>query len=114
MINMTPEFEIVAEASDGVEAVEMAHLTRPDVIVMDVTMPLMDGVEATRRITTELPDIRVIGFSFHEEEDMGKTMRDAGAQAYLNKSGPMEDLLMAMGGVSAPMSQSKSQVGQTE
>ncbi|MFA9477755.1 response regulator [Phycisphaerales bacterium AB-hyl4] len=96
LITEAPDFEVIAEAGDGVEAVEMAHEHRPDVIVMDVTMPRMDGVEATRRIAEELPDIRIIGLSLHAEEDMAQRMRNAGAHAYLNKSGPMEELLAAM------------------
>ncbi|MEX2386683.1 MAG: response regulator transcription factor [Phycisphaeraceae bacterium] len=96
MIAEAPGFEVVAEAGDGAEAVELAAEHSPDVIVMDVTMPRMDGVEATRRISREMPGVRIIGLSIHAEEDMAQRMRDAGAVAYLNKTGPMEELLAAM------------------
>lgn len=96
MIAEAPDFEVVAEAGDGVEALELAAEHRPDVIVMDVTMPRMDGMEATRRITRELPGTRIIGLSIHAEQDMAQRMRDAGAEAYLSKAGPMDELLAAM------------------
>ena len=96
MINETSDFEVVAEADDGVEAVELAALHRPNLIVMDVTMPRLDGVEATRRIVRALLGTRIIGLSLHAEEDMARRMRDAGASAYLNKAGPADELLAAM------------------
>lgn len=80
------KIELVGEACDGWEAVEMAGKLRPDVIVMDVSMPRLDGVEAMRRIRAELPESRVIGLSMHESDDMAETMRGAGAVAYLHKS----------------------------
>lgn len=98
MIDEAPDFEVVAQAGDGVEAVELAADYRPDVITMDVTMPRLDGVEATRRIAQMLPGVRIIGLSLHAEEDMAQRMRDAGAESYLNKAGPIEDLLAAMRG----------------
>jgi PAS domain S-box-containing protein len=88
-----PEIDLVAEASDGQEAVETALRLRPDVVLMDVTMPRMDGVEATRRITAALPAVSVIGLSMHEGEDMARAMRDAGARAYLSKSEAAETLV---------------------
>ena len=81
------DLEVVAEAADGVMAVDMARQLRPDVVVMDVNMPRMNGVEATRQITAELPHIAVIGLSMHDDEKIAKAMRDAGAAAYLSKGG---------------------------
>jgi PAS domain S-box-containing protein len=88
--------EVVGQAQDGLEALEMAHSLRPDVVVMDVSMPRLDGVEATRRLKAEFSCINVIGLSMHEESDMAQSMCNAGAVAYLNKGGPSEKLIEAI------------------
>ena len=88
--------EVVGAASDGQEAIELARSTRPHVILMDVTMPGVDGVQATRQITSEISKVAVIGLSMHEEEDMAKAMRAAGAAAYLSKGGASEELIAAI------------------
>jgi CheY-like chemotaxis protein len=87
------DIEIVAEASDGVEALEIAGTVHPDVVLMDFSMPRMDGVEATRRIRAELPHIQVIGLSMYDEADRAAAMIDAGAAAYLSKSGSADVLI---------------------
>jgi CheY-like chemotaxis protein len=90
------DIELVGEASDGETAVELAQRTRPDVIVMDIAMPQLNGVEATRRILGELPQTRVIGLSMHEREDMEIAMREAGAAAYLPKADTTDTLIDAI------------------
>lgn len=95
-----PDIELVGQAGDGLAAVEMALRTRPDVVLMDITMPRMNGIDATRRITTELPGVRVIGLSMHEKQDMAEAMREAGAEAYLPKGGSSETLIAAIRGIS--------------
>jgi signal transduction histidine kinase/ActR/RegA family two-component response regulator len=89
---------VVAEASDGMMAVQMVERLDVDVVVMDVTMPRMTGVEATRRIHASHPHIRVIGLSMHEEVDMAQAMLKAGAVAYLPKGGPVERLISCIRG----------------
>lgn len=91
-----PDTEIVGQASDGVEAVEMTRRLKPDVIVMDVSMPRMTGIEATRCIHAESPEIRIVGLSMHEPDEMAALMREAGACAYVNKTGPIEELLRVL------------------
>ena len=91
-----PDMRVVAEASNGVEAVELSRRVFADVVVMDVSMPVMSGVEATRRITDLVPHLRVIGLSMHEQESMASEMRQAGAAAYLTKDGPPEALMAAI------------------
>jgi CheY-like chemotaxis protein/GNAT superfamily N-acetyltransferase len=90
------DVEVVGEARDGQEAVKMALEIKPDVVLMDITMPRMDGIEATRRITSQLPRVRVVGLSMHEEEEAATAMRAAGAQAYLCKSQPSDAILAAV------------------
>ena len=74
----------------------MALQLRPDVILMDVSMPRMDGIEATRRIKEAAPEIRIIGLSMHEKGDMESSMRNAGADHYLDKTAATEDLIAAI------------------
>ena len=93
------DLEVVGQAEDGQAAVEMAHALRPDVVVMDVSMPRLNGIEATRHITAALPGVRVIGLSMHEEADIAAQMREAGATCYLVKDGPSAALLAAIRGV---------------
>jgi PAS domain S-box-containing protein len=88
-----PRLEVVGEASDGAEAVERAHALQPDVVLMDFSMPGMNGVEATRRITGELPHVKVIGLSMYDEADRARAMLDAGAVAYVSKNGKARALI---------------------
>ena len=96
LLNAETDIEVIAQAHDGAEAVELALELRPDVVVMDVTMPEMDGVEATARIKAQLPDVHVIGLSMHDEMDVAKKMCDAGATTYLTKGGPAASLTAAI------------------
>ncbi len=93
LIENEPDMEVVAEASNGQEAVELAAKLLPDVILMDLSMPKLNGVEATRIIHAERPDIRIIGLSMFDEDDRSKAMRDAGAVNYVTKSGPAKKLV---------------------
>jgi two-component system CheB/CheR fusion protein len=84
---------VVGEAADGAEAVERAHELKPDVILMDINMPRMNGIEATRKLAGKLPHTRIIGLSVNSREDMAESMHKAGAAAYLPKGGPSAELL---------------------
>ncbi len=78
-------FSIVGEAADGAQAVELAHRLQPDVVLMDVTMPELDGVGATREIRSALPDVRVVMLTMHADEDVLASAIRAGASGYLVK-----------------------------
>jgi DNA-binding NarL/FixJ family response regulator len=78
-------FDVVGEAGDGQEAIHLAVALRPDLVLMDVTMPVLDGIEATRRLRHSVPEARVVILTMHgEEETVGQALR-AGAVAYLLK-----------------------------
>ncbi|NLG48581.1 MAG: response regulator [Chloroflexi bacterium] len=91
-----PGIELVGQASDGHEAVELARSMRPNVVLMDVSMPGMDGVEATRLILAELPDVQVIGLSMYEGTEMEARMRKAGAVDYMSKVDDQVALIRAV------------------
>ena len=86
----------MGEASQGRAAVELSHQLRPDVVIMDVSMPGMGGVEATRAIRRALPQVQVIGVSMFEEADGGEAKRQAGAVNYLNKQDLCDSLIPAI------------------
>ena len=90
------DITVVGEAGDGLEAIEQARILQPDVIIMDINMPRMNGIEATKAIHGEMPHIKVIGLSVHSSDGMEAKMRRAGAIAYLDKSGPGDDLIAAI------------------
>jgi CheY-like chemotaxis protein len=102
LLREEPGIEVVAEASDGQTAVEMVRQFLPDVVTMDISMPGMDGIEATRIIHSELPGIKVFGLSMFEEEQRAKAMLEAGAVACLRKSGPIDELVAAVRACAEP------------
>jgi PAS domain S-box-containing protein len=93
MIDPQNDLHVVGEADTGPRAVELAGEYVPDVVVMDVSLPGMNGVEATRRIKANWPDTRVIGLSIYEEPSLAEEMRQAGAECFLPKSGAGDILL---------------------
>ena len=87
---------VIGEAADGEQAVEQARLLQPDVIIMDITMPRLNGIEATRRILDELPETRVIALSIHAEKRFVEEMLHAGSAGYLLKDSVPEELVRAI------------------
>jgi CheY-like chemotaxis protein len=96
LLRLEPDLEIVAEADNGEQALKMAHQHKPDVVVTDVSMPGMGGIELTRRLILELPGIKVIGLSMYIDKTVAAAMREAGATGYLTKGGLSEDLIAAI------------------
>ena len=100
MLERQQYIEIVGEASSGVEAIELATRLQPDVVLMDVSMPDMDGVEATRKIKEQAPGINVLALTVHEEEAYFFEMLAAGASGYVPKRASPQILLTAISIVS--------------
>lgn len=96
LLQFESDIEIIGEAENGQRALELARELHPDVVVMDVNMPVMNGIDATRILMKEMPYTRIIALSMHMDGEAAKAIRDAGAVAYLTKGGPSEDLVEAI------------------
>ena len=96
MIETERDLEVVGEAYDGRTTVQLAREKIPDVVIMDVSMPGLNGVEATEQIVRETPGIKVIALSMHEEKRFVKGMLKAGASGYLLKECPFEEVVTAI------------------
>jgi DNA-binding NarL/FixJ family response regulator len=101
LLEESGECRVVAEAADGLEAVERAVATRPDVAVVDLTMPRLSGLEAVRRIHDELPTTRILVLTVHEEEEYVLPIVRAGAAGYLVKDSAVSELLAAVKALAA-------------
>ncbi|MGA2195167.1 MAG: response regulator transcription factor [Bryobacteraceae bacterium] len=96
ILSAQPDMEIVGEAGNGREAVDLAAALRPDVVVMDVAMPELNGIEATRRLTAANPHARVLALSMHKDSVYVREILRAGARGYLLKDSGPADLLAAV------------------
>lgn len=96
ILGAQPDMEIVGEAGNGREAARMAEELRPDIVVMDVAMPELNGIEATRRLTASVPHTRVVALSMHKDSVYVREILRAGARGYLLKDSPAADLLSAV------------------
>jgi DNA-binding NarL/FixJ family response regulator len=100
MLNSSDEVEVVAEAGDGAEAMRRALETKPDVAVLDVSMPRLNGIEAARRIHEALPQTRILVLTMHDEEEYVVRMVRAGASGYILKDGLVSELIAGILAVS--------------
>jgi DNA-binding NarL/FixJ family response regulator len=98
-----PGIKVVGEAANGREALELARLIQPAVIIMDVSMPEMNGIEATRRIKAEMPQIRVIGLSMHDDGQITQDMLEAGAEIMVSKTASAAEIIKVIYGTAEKM-----------
>ncbi|HSR36090.1 MAG TPA: response regulator transcription factor [Desulfurivibrionaceae bacterium] len=91
-----PEITVAGEAENGQEALAKAKELRPDVIIMDITMPVMDGIEATRRIVADNPAANILALTVHEDKQFFCSMLAAGARGYISKQAASQDLVAAI------------------
>jgi len=96
MLHNHPEIHVAGQASNGLEAVERALELSPNVVLMDVSMPGLNGVEATRMIKTQRPEVRIIGLSMYGDDQIVQKMQQAGAEGFMNKSVSSDELLQAI------------------
>jgi two-component system response regulator NreC len=96
MLNAQPDMEVVGEAHDGRQAIQEAHRLQPDVILMDITMPDINGIEATRQIKKLLPSIKVLILTMHEHDEYVFQALRAGASGYILKEAADTELISAL------------------
>jgi len=96
LIGAQPDMEVVGEAKNGREAAEVTRQLKPDVVVMDISMPELNGIEGTRQICDELPQTKVLALSMHKDSVYVREILRAGARGYLLKDSEDDDLLKAI------------------
>lgn len=96
MLKKETDVALVAEAADGRELVEIVETLKPDVVITDIKMPLMDGIQATRAILKKLPDTGIIAFTLYDEDNLIIDMLEAGARGYLTKTATKPEVLEAI------------------
>ncbi len=101
LLELEPDFEVVGEAATGVEAIEVAGRVHPDVAIVDIGMPEMNGIEATRQIKARWPDINVLVLTAYDDDEYVFAFVEAGAAGYLLKDVPAEEVIRAVRAVHA-------------
>jgi DNA-binding NarL/FixJ family response regulator len=96
LLEKQPQMEVVADTDDGRKAVELVRQFSPDIVIMDVTMPGLNGIEATRLITAESPEVKVIALSIHSQRRFVADMLSAGAAGYILKECLFDELVQAI------------------
>lgn len=101
LLQHEPDFEIVGQAGDGLEAVRMAHESRPDIVIMDVRMPVLSGIDAMRELQREMPKVRVLVLTAYDDDQYVFSLLQAGASGYLLKTAPASELIRSIRQVQA-------------
>ena len=98
LLKLEPDMQVVGTAGDGASAVELVAQKRPDMVLMDLKMPVMNGVEATRRIRAQFPEIKVLVLTTYADDEWVFDAIQAGASSYLLKDTPRDDVIRAIRG----------------
>jgi len=101
LLNKQPEMEVIADTDDGRKAIELVRELLPNIVIMDITMPGLNGIEATRQIIAEFPDVKVIALSIHSKRRYVADMLSAGATGYILKECLFDELVQAIKAVAA-------------
>ena len=101
LLEKQPEMEVIADTDDGRKARELVRELSPEIVIMDITMPGLNGIEATRQITAEFPDVKVIALSIHSKRRYVADMLSAGATGYILKECLFDELVQAIKAVAA-------------
>jgi DNA-binding NarL/FixJ family response regulator len=96
LLSLSDDIEIIGEARNGLESVRLAESLQPDVILMDLEMPVMDGYEATRQIKARRPESRVIALTVHDYESAREKTRQSGVDAFLVKGAPVKTIVQTI------------------
>jgi len=96
LLRREPDLEVVGEAGDGQQAIELVHTLKPDIVIMDVRMPTLSGIEATRRIREQFPQVQVLVLTAHDDDQYVFSLLQAGASGYLLKTAPIGNLIKAI------------------
>jgi DNA-binding NarL/FixJ family response regulator len=101
LLEKQPEIEVIADTDDGRKAIELVRELLPNIVIMDITMPGLNGIEATRQIIAEFPDVKVIALSIHSKRRFVADMLSAGATGYILKECLFDELVQAIKAVAA-------------
>ena len=101
LLERQPEMEVIADTDDGRKSIELVRELLPDIVIMDITMPGLNGIEATRQIIAEFPDVKVIALSIHSKRRYVADMLSAGATGYILKECLFDELVQAIKAVAA-------------
>jgi len=96
LLRAEPDLAVVGEAANGQIAIEQALALQPDVVLMDINLPVLNGIEATRRIHAQAPSMVILGLSMHQEPELVQRLVEAGAAGFVGKGDPVETLLAAL------------------
>jgi NarL family two-component system response regulator LiaR len=101
LLNLERDIQVIGQAQDGAEAIELVEKNQPDLVLMDLKMPVMNGIEATRRIRTRYPHVKVLVLTTYDDDEWVFDAIRAGASGYLLKDTPREDVIKAVRGTVA-------------
>jgi len=101
LLQAVPDIELIGEVADGAEALTLIETQKPDVAILDISMPGLNGIELSRRLSETCPTVKIIALTVHEDRAYVKPLIQAGAQGYLLKRSAAEDLIRAVNAVAA-------------